>query len=64
MASGKRRDASCGLPSTLYWRPVTERFGLTPLTQMQWNWMLVIACGAYLVLRLSDVRCRWHPGET
>jgi cation-transporting ATPase E len=42
----------------MYWRPVGGFFDLTPLTLWQWGRMLPIACGAYLVLWLSDVLCR------
>ncbi len=38
----------------LYWRPVGEWFDLTALTWTQWSWVLAIACGAYVMLRLSD----------
>ena len=40
--------------SVMYWRPVGSFFALTPLTLSQWGWLLPIACGAYLILRLSD----------
>jgi cation-transporting ATPase E len=42
----------------LYWHPVGGFFDLTPLSPWQWGKLLAVAGGAYLVLRLSDVRRR------
>jgi cation-transporting ATPase E len=47
----------------LYWPLTGDFFKLTPLTLRQWGRLLAIACGAYLVLRLSDVLCRSWPGK-
>jgi cation-transporting P-type ATPase E len=42
----------------LYCRPVGSVFKLTPLTPPQWSRVLLLAGGAYLLLRLSDFLCR------
>jgi len=48
----------------LYWRPVGAWFDLTPLTARQWVKMLVVACGAYLVLWMSDALCRMSSAQS
>ncbi len=48
----------------LYGQPVGNFFALTPLTLGQWVRVVLIVCGAYLVLRLSDGLRRSGPGLT
>jgi cation-transporting ATPase E len=40
----------------LYCRPIGDFFDLTPLSLSQWGRLLPIVCGAYVALRLSDLR--------
>ncbi|HTU92253.1 MAG TPA: HAD-IC family P-type ATPase, partial [Gemmataceae bacterium] len=42
--------------AVMYWRLVGGFFALTPLTLAQWGSVLLIACGSYLLLRLSDIK--------